>query len=173
MNEVKRCFVQGRVYDCCLPYAWMRWREVWWMCHNMSLPTGSALSAIVVDVWDSNLRRGQSWLATPKQGSKLMILTETAAYIGPTLSPGWRTPGTSSQSECRIHYRSIWFLCAGVELRVQIKGKSLAGICSWCSARAAVGRNLVESSVPVLIDIGRCQYRNFPNFPVLRSWKLN
>ena len=39
-----------------------------------------------------------------------------------------------------------WFLCTGVELRVQIKGKSPAGTCSWCPALAAVGRNLVESS---------------------------
>ena len=48
---------------------------------------------------------------------------------------------------------------------MQIKGKSLVGICSWCSAHAAAGRNLVESSVPVLIDIGRCQYRKFPKLP--------
>ena len=48
------------------------------MCRNVSLSLD--LHSLLVDVWESNLSR-----------FKLMILTGTAAYIGPAFSPGWRT----------------------------------------------------------------------------------
>ena len=62
---------------------------------------------IVVDVLDTNLRRGATELATPKTRFRMVFLVGTAAYIGPAphldVVP-WLI-FYSSQSPPSIHYR--------------------------------------------------------------------
>ena len=92
-------------------------------------------------------KEGGNLVGHSKTRFKLMILAGTATYIGhaPHLDgvPWWIF--YSQPNRNAAFTIDDWFLCTGVELRVQIKGKSPAGTCSWCPACAAVGRNLVES----------------------------
>ena len=96
----------------------------------------------------------------PKEGGKLSLATpktmvqngvsgrNSCLYRGP--HPTWMSyPWLNFlQQPITIQYSPsmIDFLCTGVQLRVQIKGKSPAGTSCWYSAHAAARRNLVESS---------------------------
>ena len=116
----------------------MRWWEVWWMCRNSHSTTGPLLSAMPSCRWrESNLRRGQ--LGWPLQ-NKVQVddFDGNSCLYRAHISLGRRTLVAANRNA--VFTIDYWFLCTGVELRVQIKGKSLAGICSWSSACAAVGR---------------------------------